>query len=140
MLLTNLLKSYSASTPQSLKILDAYMLFMMLTGITQFAYVLLVGTYPYNAFLAGFVSCVGAFCLAGTCPSCSPCAICSICFVGLRREALGVFVVLNGIDGDVVGAMDSDGQRGTAGIGLRIPVFQAREESLPCRTCTVARA
>ena len=37
----------------------------MVTGIAQFVYCLLVGTFPYNSFLAGFGSTVGQFVLAG---------------------------------------------------------------------------
>ena len=32
----------------------------------QFAYVLLVGSFPFNSFLAGLLSCVGFFVLTGT--------------------------------------------------------------------------
>lgn len=52
-------------TPARLQIIDAYLVFVMLSGIAQFVYCLLVGTFPYNAFLSGFASCVGAFVLAG---------------------------------------------------------------------------
>ncbi len=31
----------------------------------QFAYLLLVGSFPFNSFLAGFFSCVGFFVLTG---------------------------------------------------------------------------
>ena len=37
----------------------------MLTGIIQFVYVILAGTFPYNSFLAGFIASVGTFVLAG---------------------------------------------------------------------------
>jgi hypothetical protein len=32
---------------------------------SQFVYMLVVGTFPFNAFLAGFLSCVGFFALTG---------------------------------------------------------------------------
>lgn len=35
----------------------------MLGGIIQFLYCVLVTNYPFNAFLAGFASCVGQFVL-----------------------------------------------------------------------------
>ena len=57
---------YSSTTPQKLKLVDAYLAYIMLTGIVQFAYCLLVGTFPFNSFLSGFISCVGSFVLAGT--------------------------------------------------------------------------
>lgn len=57
--------SYASSTPQNLRIIDSYLAFIMASGIIQFIYVLVVGTFPYNAFLAGFISTVGSFVLAG---------------------------------------------------------------------------
>ena len=57
---------YSSTTPQKLKLVDAYLAYIMLTGIVQFLYCLLVGTFPFNSFLSGFISCVGSFILAGT--------------------------------------------------------------------------
>ena len=56
---------YSSTTPQRLKLVDAYLAYIMLTGIVQFLYCLLVGTFPFNSFLSGFISCVGSFILAG---------------------------------------------------------------------------
>lgn len=56
---------YQTSTPRKLKLIDAYLLYVMLTGIVQFAYCLLVGTFPFNSFLSGFISTVGSFVLGG---------------------------------------------------------------------------
>ncbi|CAG8560465.1 6008_t:CDS:2 [Acaulospora morrowiae] len=56
--------TYSRNTTQSLKLIDAYLVFVLFSGIFQFIYCVLVGTYPYNAFLAGFISTVGSFVLA----------------------------------------------------------------------------
>ncbi|EDO34913.1 predicted protein [Nematostella vectensis] len=55
---------YSQTTPQRLKIVDAYLGYIMFTGIIQFTYCCLVGTFPFNSFLAGFISSVGSFVLA----------------------------------------------------------------------------
>lgn len=55
---------YVQSTPKKLKIIDAYLLYILLTGIIQFVYCCLVGTFPFNSFLSGFISSVGAFILA----------------------------------------------------------------------------
>jgi len=55
---------YTQTTPRKLKILDAYLLYILLTGIVQFAYCCLVGTFPFNSFLSGFISSVGSFVLA----------------------------------------------------------------------------
>ena len=57
---------YRAKTPQKLKIVDAYLAYIMLTGIVQFVYCALVGTFPFNSFLSGFISCVASFVL-GVC-------------------------------------------------------------------------
>ncbi|XP_076470743.1 dolichyl-diphosphooligosaccharide--protein glycosyltransferase subunit DAD1-like [Babylonia areolata] len=57
---------YMQSTPKRLKIVDAYLFYIMLTGIVQFGYCCLVGTFPFNSFLAGFISTVGSFVL-GVC-------------------------------------------------------------------------
>ncbi|TPX30152.1 dolichyl-diphosphooligosaccharide---protein glycotransferase [Synchytrium microbalum] len=64
LLLQKLWTSYSQTTPQRLKLVDAWLIFVMLTGVIQFVYVILAGTYPYNAFLSGFCASVGSFVLA----------------------------------------------------------------------------
>ena len=56
---------YNVKTPQKLKIVDAYLAYIMFTGIAQFVYCCLVGTFPFNSFLAGFISSVGSFVLGG---------------------------------------------------------------------------
>lgn len=63
--LHDLWSSYTKETPQSLKFIDAYLFFILLSGVIQFTHCVIVGTYPYNAFLAGFISTVGSFVLAG---------------------------------------------------------------------------
>ncbi|KAI5623507.1 dolichyl-diphosphooligosaccharide--protein glycosyltransferase subunit DAD1, partial [Silurus asotus] len=62
--LSRFLTEYSSSTSPKLKVIDAYLLYMLLTGAFQFLYCTLVGTFPFNSFLAGFISCVGSFTLA----------------------------------------------------------------------------
>ncbi|CAD7078983.1 unnamed protein product [Hermetia illucens] len=47
---------YINHTPKKLKIIDAYLSYIMLTGIVQFVYCCLVGTFPFNSFLSGFIS------------------------------------------------------------------------------------
>lgn len=63
--LSKLYADYQRTTPKRLKIIDAYMFYILITGILQFVYCLMVGTFPFNAFLAGFISCVASFVLAG---------------------------------------------------------------------------
>lgn len=58
-------EEYQNNTPNKLKIVDAYLIYILLTGILQFAYCLLVGTFPFNSFLSGFISTVSCFVLAG---------------------------------------------------------------------------
>ncbi|XP_068082172.1 dolichyl-diphosphooligosaccharide--protein glycosyltransferase subunit DAD1 [Anabrus simplex] len=55
---------YTDNTPKKLKIIDAYLLYVFLTGVIQFGYCVLVGTFPFNSFLSGFISCVSCFVLA----------------------------------------------------------------------------
>ncbi|KAI8880120.1 defender against death DAD protein [Backusella circina FSU 941] len=55
---------YKNETPGSLKLIDVYLVYIMLTGISQFVYMIIAGTFPYNAFLGGFISTVGSFVLA----------------------------------------------------------------------------
>ncbi|KAI6122816.1 DAD/Ost2 [Pisolithus thermaeus] len=59
-------KSYSQNTSDRLKLVDAFLVFIMLSGIVQFAYCVLVTNFPFNAFLAGFASCVGQFVLTAS--------------------------------------------------------------------------
>ena len=33
--------------------------YILITGVIQFVYCCLVGTFPFNSFLSGFISCVG---------------------------------------------------------------------------------
>lgn len=54
---------YQKHTPKKLKIVDAYNFYIVLTGIIQFFYCFLVGTFPFNSFLSGFISTVSCFVL-----------------------------------------------------------------------------
>ncbi|XP_068896490.1 dolichyl-diphosphooligosaccharide--protein glycosyltransferase subunit DAD1 [Tenebrio molitor] len=55
---------YNSKTPKKLKCIDAYLLYILLTGIVQFCFCCLVGTFPFNSFLSGFISSVSSFVLA----------------------------------------------------------------------------
>ncbi|KAL4434359.1 hypothetical protein ABPG75_000800 [Micractinium tetrahymenae] len=64
--LKEIASSFSAAyvkTPTKLKILDAFSVCALATAVLQFVYAKLVGTFPFNAFLAGFFCCVGTFVL-----------------------------------------------------------------------------
>lgn len=57
----SLFKAYNDNTSNRLKFIDVFLFFLMLSGIIQFAYCILVTNFPYNAFLAGSVSYACAF-------------------------------------------------------------------------------
>ncbi|KAL6231624.1 DAD family-domain-containing protein [Aspergillus navahoensis] len=57
---------YLTTTPQRTMLLDAFMAFLMLVGGVQFAYCVLAGNYPFNAFLSGFCAAVGQFVLTAS--------------------------------------------------------------------------
>ncbi|CEF68305.1 Dolichyl-diphosphooligosaccharide--protein glycosyltransferase subunit DAD1 [Strongyloides ratti] len=59
-------QDYPKTTPKKLKIIDAYMVYILLTGIVQFIYCVFLTSYPFNAFLAGFISTVASFVLAAS--------------------------------------------------------------------------
>ena len=58
--------NYCSETPKRLKLIDAYLVYVAMTGAIQFLYAIIVGAFPFNSFLAGFISCVGSFVL-GVC-------------------------------------------------------------------------
>jgi len=58
------LDEYQKETPSLQKIIDVFLVYILLTGIIQFIYVVVVGTFPFNSFLSGFISTVGCFVLA----------------------------------------------------------------------------
>merc|ERR1711961_26903 len=64
--LSKLYEKYNDKTPSRLKIIDGFLLYVLLTGVVQFLYCCLVGTFPFNAFLSGFISSVASFVL-GVC-------------------------------------------------------------------------
>lgn len=49
-----LFSNYKSKTPQRVKLIDTFVVFSFLTAAIQYVYVLLVGTFPFNSFLAGF--------------------------------------------------------------------------------------
>ncbi|KNC79094.1 hypothetical protein SARC_08506 [Sphaeroforma arctica JP610] len=54
---------YNKVTPGKLKAIDCFLVYVMAVGVIQFVYACLVGTDPFNSFLAGFLSCIGTFVL-----------------------------------------------------------------------------
>jgi hypothetical protein len=46
--------AYQKQTPTRLKLIDSYLVFIMLSGIIQFVYCIGLTNFPFNAFLAGY--------------------------------------------------------------------------------------
>ncbi|KJZ80599.1 hypothetical protein HIM_00449 [Hirsutella minnesotensis 3608] len=61
--LHNIYRYYMKETPQRTKLVDAFLLFLVVNGVLQFLYCVLAGNYPFNAFLSGFCATVGQFVL-----------------------------------------------------------------------------
>ncbi|KAF3055834.1 Dolichyl-diphosphooligosaccharide-protein glycosyltransferase subunit DAD1 [Daldinia childiae] len=62
----NIIEHYQKATPQRTKLLDVFMAFLVVVGGLQFAYCVLAGNYPFNAFLSGFSATVGQFVLTAS--------------------------------------------------------------------------
>lgn len=58
--------AYLGKTPLKAKALDAYLLCCFMMGILQLAFCIATKGRNYQQFLAGFLSCVGSFVMAGT--------------------------------------------------------------------------
>ncbi|KAI3623479.1 OST2 [Malassezia furfur] len=50
--LHKLVSSYKQTTPAPFKVLDAFLVFLLVTGIAQLAYCMLISNYPFNSFSA----------------------------------------------------------------------------------------
>ena len=59
--LKNVQKDYLSQAPAQVRLLDAFLAFSFFTAGVQVLYMLLVGTFPFNSFLAGLSSCAGVF-------------------------------------------------------------------------------
>ena len=62
----SLVNEYKKSATTQTQIVDLFLVFILMTGVLQFLYCVLVGSFPFNSFLSGFLSCVGMFALTGT--------------------------------------------------------------------------
>ncbi|XP_050366799.1 dolichyl-diphosphooligosaccharide--protein glycosyltransferase subunit DAD1 [Argentina anserina] len=62
--LFNSLRSAYSATPTTLKVIDLYVGFAVSTAIIQVVYMALVGSFPFNSFLSGVLSCIGTAVLA----------------------------------------------------------------------------
>uniref|UniRef100_A0A453QE03 Dolichyl-diphosphooligosaccharide--protein glycosyltransferase subunit DAD1 n=1 Tax=Aegilops tauschii subsp. strangulata TaxID=200361 RepID=A0A453QE03_AEGTS len=64
LLIQSLTKAYAA-TPTNLKIIDLYVVFAVATALVQVVYMGIVGSFPFNSFLSGVLSCIGTAVLGG---------------------------------------------------------------------------
>ncbi|KAJ6781173.1 hypothetical protein PWT90_08327 [Aphanocladium album] len=64
----NIYTHYTKETAQRTKLIDVFLAFLVVVGGLQFAYCVLAGNYPFNAFLSGFSATVGQFVLASMSP------------------------------------------------------------------------
>ena len=51
--LNTLVRNYKNTTPSRVKLIDVFLLFFLISGVAQFAYRVLITSFPYNAFLGG---------------------------------------------------------------------------------------
>ncbi|KAK0546262.1 oligosaccharyltransferase complex subunit epsilon [Tilletia horrida] len=63
---SSLISSYNDTTPAHLKLIDGFLVFLILTGVAQFGYCVAVTNFPFNSFISGFASTVGQFVLAAS--------------------------------------------------------------------------
>lgn len=59
-------QDYVDTTPQRTKLIDVFMAFLVAVGVLQFVYCVIVGNFPFNAFLSGFSATVGQFVLTAS--------------------------------------------------------------------------
>ena len=62
---TKVKADYVKNTTLKTQLVDAFLVWTFATAITQLCYVILVGTFPFNAFLSSFFCHVGLFALGG---------------------------------------------------------------------------
>ncbi|XP_060674639.1 dolichyl-diphosphooligosaccharide--protein glycosyltransferase subunit DAD1-like isoform X3 [Ziziphus jujuba] len=71
--------AYSA-THTTFKIIDLYVVYAVFTALTQVVYMAIVGSFPFNSFLSGVLSCIGTAVLAGFATTACICGFSSIQF------------------------------------------------------------
>mmetsp|Transcript_33371 Transcript_33371/g.56024 ORF Transcript_33371/g.56024 Transcript_33371/m.56024 type:complete len:111 (-) Transcript_33371:47-379(-) len=55
---------YGKNLTSKLMMIDAFAVYCVVTGLVQMVYMILVGNFPFNSFLSGFICHVGLFALA----------------------------------------------------------------------------
>ncbi|KAH7124001.1 DAD/Ost2 [Dendryphion nanum] len=58
--------NYVKKTPSRVKLIDSFLAFLIVVAVLQFVYCVIVGNFPFNAFLAGFSATVGQFVLTAS--------------------------------------------------------------------------
>ncbi|CDR37829.1 CYFA0S01e18030g1_1 [Cyberlindnera fabianii] len=56
-------KSYIDTLTPRLKLVDIFLVFLVFVALVQFVFAVVLGNFPFNAFLGGFISTVGQFVL-----------------------------------------------------------------------------
>lgn len=51
--LKTLTANYDKTTPSKIKVIDAFLLMLVVSGVLQMAYRIAVTSFPFNAFLGG---------------------------------------------------------------------------------------
>lgn len=51
------------SAPKRVRLIESFMAYLVVCAGVQFAFCIVFGNYPFNAFVAGFGACVGQFVL-----------------------------------------------------------------------------
>lgn len=51
--LNTLVANYKSTTPARVKLIDCFLAFLIISGVTQFAYRILITSHPYGAFVGG---------------------------------------------------------------------------------------
>lgn len=57
--------TYKSTTAFHLKVIDVFLVYFASVAVIQFAYCAVLGSFPFNSFLSGFLSAVGMFILTG---------------------------------------------------------------------------
>eukprot|EP01041_Mallomonas_annulata_P006411 gene6411-12965_t len=60
---SKVISEYKRHITKKLLMIDAFIVFTVVTGACQALYVAMVGTFPFNSFLSSFLCCMGMFTL-----------------------------------------------------------------------------
>ncbi|ETW02063.1 hypothetical protein H310_05675 [Aphanomyces invadans] len=63
-IVAELWSQYNKNSTRKMKLIDGFLAYVLATGVLQFVYCVVFGTYPFNSFLSGFLATVGVFVFA----------------------------------------------------------------------------